>query len=133
MHDKIINNSLITICLLMLIGALVFVGWSTQQQALGAAEPGNPGTIATSTNINVPAGAVTVIASSTCTARIITTSPTSPIMLTFSDVLGQTPTATYGHVQAASTTVVYDSGLYGCGRVKAFGWGTSVITITDVR
>jgi hypothetical protein len=55
-------------------------------------------------------------------------------MLTFNDYAGQTPTGAFGHLQAASTTVVYDSGLYGCGAVKIYGFdANSVITVTETR
>lgn len=94
-----------------------------------------------------PQGTMTIVASSTlpitvgssnaitlfsrndgCTARIITTYA-SPIMITFatSTDLSSTvkPTGTFGHLQAASTTVSYDSGMYGCGVWQAYGFGAS--------
>jgi hypothetical protein len=54
-------------------------------------------------------------------------------MLTFSDYANQTPTGVFGHLQAASTTVVYDSGQFGCDRVKAYSFGASTITITEAE
>lgn len=91
-----------------------------------------------------PQGTMTLVASSTkkstvgstspvtlfsrndgCTSRIITTY-SKPIMLTFatSTDLDETvePTGQFGHLQGASTTVSYDSGIYGCGVWQAYGF-----------
>lgn len=70
---------------------------------------------------------------SICAARIITTVG-QPISLSFDKKASTTPSATLGHEQLASTTVVYDSGLFGCGQVTAYGYGASTtITITETR
>lgn len=93
-----------------------------------------PASLATTSLMSVgPQNATTLMATSSCTARIITTYG-NPIMLTFSDYLNQSPTATFGHLQAASTTVVYDAGEVGCGLVKAYGYTASTsITFTSMR
>ena len=73
-----------------------------------------------------------------CDARIITTRGDSAIMLSFGDnkVAGDFSSTTLsgaiGHLQLASTTVVYDSGLYGCGRWTAFSWVTTTISVTEL-
>lgn len=72
-----------------------------------------------------------------CANRMITTYA-NPILLTFatSTDLDQTvaPTATFGHLQAASTTVAYDAGLYGCGVWQAYGYNASTtITISEFK
>jgi hypothetical protein len=78
-----------------------------------------------------------------CSARIISTVG-APIMLSFStstaDALRNQPNATYGIEQLASTTVAYDSALYGCGVVTAFGYplgasggGSSTITLLETK
>jgi hypothetical protein len=100
--------------------------------ASAAAQPGIMATVATSSNPTISTTGVTLFATSTCAARIITTYA-SPIMLTFSDYAGQTPTATFGHLQTASTTVVYDASIYGCGLFKAYGFTSSAITVTETR
>jgi hypothetical protein len=100
--------------------------------AHASAPSGLPATVATSSNPTIGTSGVVLFATSTCAARIITT-VASPIMLTFSDYAGQTPTALVGHLQAASTTVVYDSGQYGCGLFKAYGFVSSAITVTETR
>lgn len=101
--------------------------------AQASAPAGLPATVATSSNPSVGTTAVTLAATSTgCAARIVT-SRNSPLMLTFSDFKGDTPTATAGHLQLASTTIAYDSGIYGCGAVKAFGYVADTITVTETR
>ena len=53
-----------------------------------------------------------------CSSRVISTTGQA-IMLSFhSDI---SPTSMIGHYQAASTSVAYDSDVYGCGAVSAFG------------
>lgn len=92
-----------------------------------------PATVATSSNPTVGTTAVTLFATSTCAARVITTYA-NPIMLTFGDYANQTPTATYGHLQSASTTVTYDAGQYGCGLFKVYGYtANTAITVTESR
>lgn len=115
----------VTALLIMLNGAY---------KVSASAPSGLQGTVATSSVSGVGTTVVTLIATTTgsCSARIISTK-TSAIMLTFSDYAGQAPTGTFGHVQPASTTVAYDSGLYGCGLVKAFGFAADTVTITEVR
>lgn len=111
---------------------LVYViGFSTTG-TLGGAPQGLGATVATSSNPVIGTSGVILFSTSTCAARVITT-VASPIMLTFSDYSAQTPTATFGHLQLASTTVTYDSGQYGCGLFKAFGFVSSAITISESR
>ncbi len=102
-------------------------------QKVGASAPsGLPATVATTSANAVSTTATSLFATSTCSARIITTRA-QPVMLTFSDYAGQTPTGSFGHLQPASTTVAYDSGQYGCGLVKAYAYGVDTITITETR
>ena len=100
-----------------------------------ASASGQPGLIvgvATSSNPTLTTTAGILFATSTCSARIVTT-VASPIMLTFSDFIGQTPTALFGHLQAASTTIVYDAEKYGCGSFKAYSFTTATVTVTETR
>lgn len=88
--------------------------------------------VATSSLMQVgPSSAVTLFTkASNCTARIISTGA-NPIMLSFSSVL--TPAAQVGHYQAASTTVAYENGVYGCGQMSAYGYAASTsITVTQL-
>lgn len=105
----------------------------TSQKASASAPSGLPAVVATTTNPTLTGGtAAALMATSTCAARTITTSA-SAIMLTFSDYAGQTPTGSFGHLQAASTTATYDSGQIGCGLMKGYSFTTQVITVTEAR
>lgn len=110
--------------------ALVF----TLSQRVDASAPsGLPAVIATSSNPTVTSTAALVFAtSSTCSARIVSTTNTG-IMLTFGDNQGKRPTGAYGHWQAASTTVAYDSGLYGCDAVFVYSSASQAISVTETR
>lgn len=71
--------------------------------------------------------------SATCKSRVITTSA-SPIMISFDDTTGfgsTTISGAAGHLQAASTTVAYDSALYGCGLMSAFAFSSTTITVSS--
>lgn len=101
----------------------------------GSAPDGVPATVATSTvSQTVTAGTAELLfaTSSDCAARIIGTAG-GAIRLTFSDTLGARPTALAGHVQAASTTVAYDSGLYGCHAIWVYPYVTEPLTTTETR
>ena len=73
-----------------------------------------------------------VFATSTCSARVVST-VSSPIMIGFSDIQGLVPTGVQGHLQAASTTVVYDSGTFGCDAMRIMSFVNSTITVTETR
>jgi hypothetical protein len=100
--------------------------------AFGSSPPGAPATVATTSLAFISTTPVTIIATSSCSARVISTASTS-VMLTLSDYAGQSPNNTFGVFQAASTTKEYDSGQYGCGLVKAYGFAAGQITVMDVR
>lgn len=115
----------------VLAAMYLFTGSISQVKA--EALSGLSGTVATTTNITVgtTVGGL-AIATSTCSARIVSTSG-SAVMMTMSDYANQTPTGSFGVIQAASTTVAYDGGLYGCGAVKIFSFTTQLVTVSDVR
>ena len=116
---------------ILLLTVLALCSFLFVRSASASAPGGLPSTIATSSNPALAANTATVIiASSTCNARIISTATTT-LMLTFTDK--DTPTATFGVFQPASTTVVYDSGQYGCGQVKALSNLAGQITVQDAR
>ena len=82
--------------------------------------------------------AVTIFSKTTdCDARVITTRGNSAIMLSFGEVAGtgeissSTLSGAAGHLQLASTTVEYNSGVYGCGRWSAYAWSTTTITVSE--
>lgn len=79
-------------------------------------------------------------ASDTCSSRIISTTY-QPIMLAFGRLSVATTSLdqSIGHIQTASSTVAYDSDIYGCGRVYAVGIdifrekASSTVTITEFK
>lgn len=114
------ENKLLIILGSLLATALLIVAYASGilvNKASASAPSGLPSTLATSTQFAVTTTQQLLFATSSCSSRIITTR-TQAVMLTFSDLSGIVPTAILGHQQAASTTVAYDSGLFGCGAVR---------------
>lgn len=99
---------------------------------LGSAQDGFPGVYATSSPITVSPTPVTVFSATTsCSSRSVSTTGKT-VMITMAD--GLTPTASFGIVQPASTTVSYDATSYGCGVMKVYGFDSaSVITVAEFR
>lgn len=120
------------ISLAIILGMIALTAMLLTQKSFGSAPAGLATSVASTTSQAVSTTARLLVATSTCDARVIT-SRAQPLMLTFSDYNGATPTATFGHLQSASTTVVYDSGQYGCGAVKVYAYGTDSITVTETR
>ena len=116
---------------LIAILAAVFVLNDTMS-AHASAPTGLQSLIATSSNPAVSTTPVIVFATSTCAARVITTGA-SPIMITFADIAQGAPSGLYGHLQAASTTVVYDGGQVGCGALRVYSFTSQVISVSEAR
>lgn len=104
----------------------------TKDPSVGLAGVGVVAQVATSSAIQIgPQVAVTLFAENeVCSSRVIST-VAQPAMISFSNDV--TPNGITGHLQAASTTVAYDSGIYGCETVKAFGFASTTITKTEFR
>lgn len=66
-----------------------------------------------------------------CASRIVSTVG-QPVMISFSSVSSTSLSQTAGFLQAASTSIVYDSGLYGCGYMTIRGLNAST-TITEAE
>ena len=131
MTQKISISLLYGVVTIAFLAFLYLLGLQTP--IAGAAAPGGYRTVvATTSNPTIGTTASVLFASSTCMARVITTYA-SPVMLTFSDYAAQTPTGTFGHLQTASTTVVYDSGQYGCGLFKVYAFSAATITVSEMR
>ena len=137
LKEKITAGRLSLAGLLILLATLVLPSAPIK---LGSAPSGLQGNVASST-IPLAVGPQEVktvfSVSGQCNARIISTAG-QPIMLSFatssSAALRNKPTATYGLQQAASTTVNYDSGVYGCSEVTAYGANASTtITIIELN
>lgn len=126
MENSLKSHLAIGLGLVMAFAFITVIGF---QRSQASAIPGLQATVATSSNPAVDTTARILFASSTCAARVVTTYA-SPVMLTFAD-RGLAPTATYGHLQAASTTVAYDSGQFGCGQVKVYSFTAQSITVSE--
>src|SRR3990167_4345966 len=105
----------------VLLASLLYLAGSSIPTTLGSAPPGlSAGTSTTyRTSASSTAGFIMNFNNS-CSSRTISTASTS-IMLAFGS---STPSASFGHWQGASTTVAYDSGLYGLGHWRVYGFGT---------
>mgnify|MGYP001620165213 CR=1 FL=1 len=104
---------------------------------LGDAGSGLPAQLASTSVVSVgPSnnGVLLFPKSNFCSSRVISTKERA-LLLMFDNVATQassTLNSRFGHLQAASTTVNYDSGVYGCGTVYAFGFdATTSITTSE--
>lgn len=121
------------IFLLALVGVYSLTAQKSGGGVLGGFQDGIVNTVATSSELTVGTTAITVLATSTCASRSISTTGKA-IMVTFSDYANHTPTASFGYLQGASTSVMYDANSYGCGRWKVYGFDAgSSITVTEYR
>lgn len=111
---------------------LLLLAFFTSQVTKASAPTGLPATIATTSALTVTTTPILAIATSSCSARIISTTA-SPIMIGFTDAQGFVPSGVQGFLQAASTTVAYDSGQYGCGAVRIYSYVSGSITVSDSR
>lgn len=126
-----LSEILLAVGVLSLGAAMLLIVFLGAPSAKGAAPSGLPASIASSSLQTVTTSARLLFATSTsCAARIITTKGTA-INLTFSDKTGIRPGATAGAVQAASTTVAYDGGLYGCDAVYAYSYASQVLDVYE--
>jgi len=119
------------------IGVLAFWVASTLRTTYGSAPSGLSASYATSSTLAVGPNYVQVLttAQPNCAARVVSTAATA-IRLSFG---GESATSTatstsqisssIGTLQAASTTVVYDGGLYGCGFVGTIGVDITTSTV----
>lgn len=105
--------------------------------AFGSAPPGTPSTQRTATTTEVgPQQTKTLFAANAfCASRIIRTQG-EPVYISFADptngdVASTTLAWNVGFFQAASTTVAYDSGLYGCGRMTVKALASTTITSAE--
>lgn len=122
-HVVSITIALVTVLCILFINQVQLVGAS--------APPGIPAFVATTSQMTVNTTASRVLATTTaCSSRIIST-VASPITISFSDRNGFVPSGLVGHVQAASTTVAYDSGLYGCDAMRIYSFSATDITVTQ--
>lgn len=116
---------------IVLTSFVVFALFAFAPRSNASSAPGLGATVSSSTIKAVSSTASIVSATSTytCAARVISTQG-SAVMLTFTQAFGETPTGSYGSWQPASTTVAYDSGLYGCNAISAYSYTAQNIMVT---
>ncbi len=123
------------VIVLALVAGAFFLG-SKKEARLGSAPSGVPGTVATTSVSLFAAGGTNILVGTTtgsgCSSRVISTTA-GYVMLTFSDIAGQVPSGAFGLLQAASTTVAYDSGIYGCGLLRAYSPVVQTVTVMRVN
>lgn len=136
----------LSVGLIMLMCIALFAVLSqTPKEVRGEAFTGTAANVRIATTTTVgPQGASVVktqifAGNTECKSRIITTDGTSAIRISFKDIptagnIGSTTVgATVGHLQLASTTVEYDSGIYGCGTWNAWAWASTTLTLTETQ
>ena len=131
-------KTIVGIVIVVVIG-FVLAAWLIPKQKLGQAPSGLNSLLAVATTTAVgPQQNKTIFSSnSQCTGRVIGTAG-SAVMVAFGDptngdISSTTLTSMVGFMQGASTTVAYDSGVYGCGRWSVYGIASSTITTTEFR
>jgi hypothetical protein len=136
MNNQIIGKRTLALIIAALAMSILAIISLSSREAYGSAPSGLPATIATSTlgYVMQTSQTLLVATSTNCAARVVTTR-TQPAMLTFSDKPGVVPTAVVGHLQVASTTVAYDSGVYGCDAVRVISatLTTDTIDVSESR
>lgn len=110
------------------------------QQALGGAYQGWAAvqSIATTTITGNQSVDELFAAQKSCTGRTITTNGTAIRFITGDPGNGDVSSTTLlasniGLIQGVSTTVMYDSGTYGCGRWFAVAAASTTITVTEYQ
>lgn len=125
----------LTLLSLALLGLLAY--WVFPIKVFGSAPSGLPTGFASTSQIAITAGTVSLpVASSSvptanapigCSSRIVATASTT-VMVGIGNMV---PTASLGYFVAASTTKEFDSGIYGCGALKIYPFSTGAISVTD--
>jgi hypothetical protein len=123
-----------------LVLAIVYLFGASATRVGASAFPGLITTmgVATTTTVGPQQNKQLFASNSACLSRVVSTSGGSAIMLIFADptngdVSSTTLSGSVGHWQAASTTVAYDAGLYGCGRTFAYGYASTTVMTSELR
>lgn len=136
------RSLLIALVALALAATIAFaiVGLSYTPRVNASAPIGLPAQVATSSTLAVgPSNNMFAFGTTTresaymCAARVITTD-FNPIRVSFASLSSTTLSTSVGFYQAASTTVAYDGGLFGCGYVTVRGLtGSTTIQLMETR
>jgi len=139
MKTHTLSLTFLGVACILLAGILLF---KPMYQANGSAFTGSASylQVATTSSLTANTNAVLLPARTdgSCKARVVTVpgAMTGGVNLIFGDktngdISSTTLSGTAGHYQAASTTVVYDSGLYGCGMMVARSWTSGTVVISE--
>ena len=135
---KSFSNITLMAAVVVILAFMYLLSVSTHQ-ASAKSTNGLPATqISATTTVVGPQQTITVFRRDpSCTARIIRTQGQG-ILLAFDDpsngdVASTSLNSIVGFIQLASTTVAYDSGIYGCGRVTAFAEASTTITTARMQ
>lgn len=131
------NNTNIVLAIIAIIALIGLVLVSNKDRILQSGFVGMPSHLQVATTTATGPDLVVTLFSDTenCKSRTIST-VASALMLTFGDpvngdLASTTLNGTAGHLQPASTTVSYPSDEFGCGRVSAYGFSSTTITISS--
>lgn len=119
MNKKKILSLFSGVSALALVAMAIF--WAVSEPAKSSAPPGLQVNVATSSTFLVGNIAKILTATTTCSARIITTTGNAVMLSWYANALQGTSTPIIGTIQAASTTVAYDAETYGCGQMSVIG------------
>jgi len=131
-------RKVLTVGLILLAGLVAGV-LLTESNVVGSAPSGLPASqrIATTTVVG-PDFATTIFASkASCASRVVSTTDgtNQEILIVFGTPTNgdiATPTAIVGHAQTGSTTVAYDSGIYGCGAWKGYATASTTLLVSEL-
>lgn len=140
MNTLSLKNTIIGLVAVFMPLIVVFLLLSNAHTASAEAPGGLNAQVSTSSSIVVgPQSNVYLFGTTTretsfqCAGRVISTTG-QPIMLSFAAMSSTSLSQTIGFQQAASTTVAYNGGIYGCGYMMARGLNASTtITIMETH
>ena len=127
------NNTFYAGFALAVVVMLAFVGLFFAQTTYGSAPSGLEASVATTSAFVVgPTDQMLLATSTNCAARIVATR-NSEVQLKFSEFAGGLLNGMGGVTQAASTTVAYDGGIYGCGSLHVYSFSSSTVRAIVTR
>jgi hypothetical protein len=128
---------LTVIAVLFVATAILWASEVKKDYALGSAQDGLYASLQSSatTTVNTAVSIKIFDASTSCNARIID-APDTDITITLGNpstgIASSSLDATIAHVrQSGTTTVAYDSGIYGCGEWWAYAGATTTLNVTE--
>lgn len=127
MNKETLKKIAMGVWLIVGVAILAYFGSNAIPSSQGSAPGGYSTNWSTSSQITLSNNiAYTLFATSTpgCISRVITTRQGQFITIKFGDYAG-TVSDNSGHSQLSSTTVAYDSAIYGCGLWTATALGTT--------